>query len=620
MTAETRSLSQQFERRVIAELVKAKLLPPFKKEPGRTPRPPSLDGLLQSGALQKASLTEFLNRRFGIMYTDMTFGRPDPAALALIPQRLSARCHILPLFVEEETLTLASADPFNIPLIDEFQKLTGKQIRLIFALPSSIEKAIATWYEEVEGSSRRAPGALPAPDPAGDPLIGEDPSRPEPAVHEGKTAPEGEDLIGAGTLELYAAPDGLKLDFSVSKEAEQDEVIALSTEKALASESPVVRALDQILMEGIRRQASDIHLEPQRGVSVVRLRVDGELQPIARLPLLQHRSMVSRLKILAGMDIAERRVPQDGSFRVSVEAKNVDCRLSTIPSVFGEKAVCRLLDSSAKAMSLIDLGFERDALAQYQAAIARPHGLILITGPTGSGKSTTLYTTLRAVLDDRLNLMTVEDPVEYQLAGVTQVEVNVKSGLTFARVLRAILRQDPDIIMVGEMRDTETAEICIRSALTGHLVFSTLHTNSALESVTCLKDMGLEAFLIASSLSAVVAQRLLRRLCQHCKIPRKPRKEWADLYGISEDFLQHTPLFQPGGCAVCRGKGFSGRIAVYEVITVDDELRIAIASDPQHVRLQEICKMKGYLLLRDAGLIQVSKGVTTLEEVVATTV
>ena len=383
----------------------------------------------------------------------------------------------------------------------------------------------------------------------------------------------------------------------------------------VSDESPTVKLVNQILIKAVHVGASDVHFEPYEDETIVRLRMDGELHEILKISPPKYEEVVSRIKVLANLNVAEKRIPQDGKFHVKVGGKDYDIRVSTIPTVFGERVVLRLLDKSGKLLTLKDLGLSEEDLKKVERIISKPYGMVLVTGPTGAGKSTTLYAMLLKLKSPKKNIITIEDPVEYQIKGISQIQVNPKVGLTFAVGLRSILRQDPDIIMVGEIRDTETAEIAVQSALTGHLVLSTLHTNDAPSAVTRLKDIGIEPFLISSALEGVIAQRLVRKICDHCKEPYKPTEEELKELGLSPE--GDYTFYRGKGCEHCLGTGYKGRIAIFEVLELDEDLKKLITKTQDAVVIREEAKKKGFKTLLEDGVEKILKGITTSAEVLS---
>ncbi|MEJ7553290.1 MAG: GspE/PulE family protein [Aquificaceae bacterium] len=375
--------------------------------------------------------------------------------------------------------------------------------------------------------------------------------------------------------------------------------------------SPAVSFVNQTLIKAVNLSASDIHIEPYENTSIVRLRLDGILHEYTRIPLSLHEQVVSRIKVLANLNVAERRVPQDGKIAVRVGKRHLDIRVSVVPTVFGERVVLRLLEKGGKLLRLEDLGLWEEDLIKLRRLAQKPYGIVLATGPTGAGKSTTLYAMILEIKSPKRNIITIEDPPEYQIEGVSQIQVNTKVGLTFAVGLRAILRQDPDVIMVGEIRDSETAEIAVQSALTGHLVLSTLHTNDAPSAITRLFDLGIEPFLIASALEGVIAQRLVRRICPNCKEPYKPTEEELSELGLSGEYT----FYRGRGCEHCMGTGYRGRTGIYEVLEVDEDVKKHILKTQDAVELRNFVKSKGFKSMLEDGIRKVLAGITTSEEV-----
>ncbi len=426
-----------------------------------------------------------------------------------------------------------------------------------------------------------------------------------------------EDLLN----KLYPTVDRIMESFEMADEVEIEESAPEFTPEALATEAgegPVVRLANFLIAEAVNLGASDIHIEPQEKKVVVRYRVDGVLKVYHELPVRIRDSLVARFKIMSSLDIAEKRRPQDGRIRTRFKGKKIDLRFSTVPTVYGEKVVMRIQEAEKYlSVKLDDLGFEPDDLEKFRRAIWQPWGMVLVTGPTGSGKTTTLYASLMERNTPDVNIMTAEDPVEVSIPGLNQVQVNERIGLTFASVLRAFLRQDPDIILIGEIRDTETAEIGVKAALTGHLVFSTLHTNDAPSSITRLVDMGIESFLVGSSVILIVAQRLMRKLCPKCKMPDDTPREALYRLGVLKSPDENIPIFKanPKGCEHCNGSGYKGRTAVHELLEVDEELRKLIVKGATAEDIRDLAKKKGMRTLYDAGILKVRRGITSLAEV-----
>src|SRR3954470_8520771 len=385
----------------------------------------------------------------------------------------------------------------------------------------------------------------------------------------------------------------------------------------MGSESPIIRFVNYVIFDAIKQGASDIHLEPKEKALKVRYRIDGVLFESMNPPFQMHSAIVSRLKIMSNLDISERRLPQDGRIRAVVHGRKVDLRLSTLPTAYGEKVVMRILDNRSISVGLDDLGFAENELTIWKNSIDQPHGIILVTGPTGSGKTTTLYASLRQMDAGKLNISTVEDPIEYHLGSVNQTQVHAKIGMTFAAALRALLRQDPDVVMLGEIRDPETAEIAVQASLTGHLVLSTLHTNDAPSSITRLINIGLEPYLISAAVNAILAQRLVRKVCQQCKEPFEPTdemKEFLTLQGFAE-----STFFKGKGCDRCRKTGYSGRLGIYELMLMEDAMRDIVTRNPDVNQLRKLARERGLVTLREDGLKKVLKGLTTVDEILRVT-
>ncbi len=399
----------------------------------------------------------------------------------------------------------------------------------------------------------------------------------------------------------------------IENQAEESKTV--SDILAVEEESPIINLVNSILIKANTLNASDIHFEPYENECLVRFRMDGVLHEYLQIPPTTYQSVVSRIKVMANLNIAERRIPQDGRIGVRIGSKDLDIRVSVVPTVFGERIVLRLLDKSGFLLTLEDLGFSQEQLSIYKKLIQKPYGIILITGPTGAGKSTTLYASLLFIKNPRKNILTIEDPVEYQIKGINQIQVNPKVGLTFANGLRSILRQDPDIIMVGEIRDSETADIAVHAALTGHLVLSTLHTNDAVSSVARLVDMGIEPFLIANALEGVVAQRLVRKICPYCKKPYKPTV--LEIQELGLDTTKDYTFYKGEGCQHCMNTGYKGRVGIYEVLAFDDELKSFIIKTQDSLEIEKVAKKKGFKTMFEEGVEKVLYGLTTPQELLA---
>ena len=523
--------------------------------------------LVNLGLVTEKDIVIALAKKLSIPYSSYSKGLLKPAQdqglSKLVPEDYARRNLLLPISKHLNSLTVVFVDPLDLIAIDNLKHMTGCEINPIITTKSDLQRAIDEFY--------------------------------------GK-----EDMLKDAISDSYELED-----FKVDKPKEDDD-LSLDQLIARAEEAPIVKLVDLVLMQAIKDRASDIHVEPFRKKINIRYRIDGvlyEIPPPARhlLP-----AIVSRIKILANLDIAERRLPQDGAFLVKVEKKGIDIRVSTIPTIHGEKVVMRILDKSSTPLNLEELGFESQDMEDFRKAINSPYGLILTTGPTGSGKTTTLYAALNEIKSPRKNISTVEDPVEYKLEGINQVQVKPGIGLTFANALRSFLRQDPDIIMVGEVRDLETAQICIRSSLTGHLVLSTLHTNDAPSAISRLIDIGIEPYLISSSLLLIGAQRLVRRLCPECK------EAYETTSKIVKDFnIKQELLYKPKGCDYCSHTGYRGRIAIYEILVINDTLRELISKGADLGEIKKTIKDMGIKSLVDAGLKKAEEGMTSLEEILS---
>ncbi|MDI6732867.1 MAG: ATPase, T2SS/T4P/T4SS family [Planctomycetota bacterium] len=500
----------------------------------------------------------------------------DEKVVSLIPEKMCMDYSILPLSKIGNILTVAVSDPFDVVKLDDVRLLTRCEVRVVLSLERWLKPAITRAYHPEEHGMDKFT----------------------------------EDMADEETVEL-------ELSKAAKESKEEDERLDLSQLSDDGSGSPVVRLVNVLLMKAIEQSASDIHIEPYEKKVSVRFRVDGVMQEVLSPPKRLHNAVASRIKIISHLDIAERHLPQDGKFQIKKSNRRVDVRVAIIPTVHGERVVLRILDSSSLVLRLEDLGFEPDDFNAFKKAIDASYGMVLISGPTGCGKTTTLYCAVKEISDPQDNLITVEDPVEYQLPGIIQVSVNPKQGLTFASALRSILRQDPDIIMIGEMRDLETADIAVKAAITGHLVFSTLHTNDSVSTILRLADMGIDRFMISSAVLLVVNQRLLRKLCAFCKTPVTLHKERLISVGFTPQEVEESKLFGPsiGGCTRCTG-GYKGRTAVYEVLALDDEIKRLIINDTSPFEIKDYAINKLSLTtLRRASILKAIKGITSLDEV-----
>ncbi len=537
--------------------------------------------LLNLQFLTEGQLAEALARQLGIPYRQFSKGEltpaHDPELKKIIPEKMIRAQKIFPLAKDRQTLTVALTDPLDLILLDNLKKMTRFQINPVIATETDLVQAINAVY--------------------------------------GK-----EDLLKEAVAGTYSAtrtgkPGSVPLEQQVEILTTEEQAPTAEEAAQQAGETQVVRLVDLFLIEAINSRASDIHIEPQLNQISIRFRIDGALQPVD--PPAPHLMLafISRIKILAKMDIAEKRLPQDGGFAVKLGGRNIDLRVSTIPVVYGEKVVIRLLDKSSLSLDFKEIGLEGRALEDLEFGMASAYGLVFITGPTGSGKSTTLYAVLNRLKNPAKNIVTIEDPVEYKMEGINQVQAKPPIGLTFAAGLRAFLRQDPDIIMVGEVRDLDTAEICVRAALTGHLVLSTLHTNDAASAITRLIDLGIEPFLLSPSLVLVIAQRLIRKLCADCRQPHPP------LASLQEKVkLPAGHYFRAKGCPACRNSGYQGRIGIFEVMKTGEEVRELVARGARVEEIKEAARNQGMKTLLESGLDKAAAGLTSLEEVFGVTV
>ncbi len=491
----------------------------------------------------------------------------DPEALREVPRSVAEEYCVLPLQMSEDRIVVAMADPGNVFAIDEIRKRTGRRVEAVQVVEDELVTAIEQYYS----SQARA------------------------AVVEGGVVAR--DLSGTVAAELEIAEVGEDL-------------------LAKLDEAPVVRVVERMIRDAAAQRASDIHIEPRVETFLVRFRVDGLLQSITELPIDLHRTVVSRIKILGGIDISESRLPQDGRFATIVDERPIDLRVSTLPTYWGEKVVMRLLDKSAALVSMSQLGFLPDMMKLYDSLLHSKQGMILVTGPTGSGKSTTLYASLHKIKDDTLNITTVEDPIEYEVPGINQTQVHERINLNFALCLRHILRQDPDIILVGEVRDLETAEMAFRAAMTGHLVLSTLHTNDAPSAAMRLIDMGIEPYLIASSVIGVLAQRLVRRICPRCKEECEPTDGEIEELRLTPDQAKKVQFYRGRGCEQCRNTGYYGRVGLFELMTVDNDLRELVVRRANSAELRQVALKSGMKSLRYDGLSKMNAGITSASEVI----
>ena len=526
--------------------------------------------LVRLGFVKEEQITHLLGQQFRLATVNLASVNIEPNVLKLVSAEVAQKYQVLPLSKIGRVLTLAMTNPADFPAIEDIKFLTGCEVQPVVAAETSVSKALERFYGVSDSSLTKIIDGM-----------------------------KGEDL------EI------------LESEKTQEEVEAASAE---VEDAPVINLVNGLISDAVKRGASDIHIEPYRNLLRVRFRIDGVLQEIASPPARYANPVVSRLKIMASLKIDEKRLPQDGAIRVKLGDRQVDLRVSTLPTIHGEKVVMRIQEGSAVALSLTSLGFGEKALADFTAAISKPNGIVLATGPTGSGKTDTLYAALAMLNTPKVNIVTAEDPVERDLSGVNQVHVKEDIGYTFAFALRAFLRQDPNIILVGEMRDKETAEIAIKSALTGHLVLSTVHTNNAASTPTRLVDMGVEPFLVASPLNLILAQRLVRKICSQCKEPYKTTPEVALRVGLTPEDLEGIILYHGKGCGDCNRTGYRGRIGIFEVMPIDPRIRQLIVARSMDSEIEAYAISQGMLTLRQDAIQKLKKGITTVDEVLRVTV
>ena len=529
--------------------------------------------LIRLQLIDDIELAKALAFQLHIRYVDVTTESIDPLAVQKIPQKLALQKHILPVALEGKELLLAMSDPQDLETIDMARFASGLKIRPCIAVASALEEAIHRYYAKKERREERDEESVEAI--------------------------------------IQGVPHQENLQLIADENLNEEGILEL---KRKSESAPIVKLVNSIISQGISSQASDIHIEPQEQEVVVRNRVDGVLSERMKVPGWIHAALVSRVKIMADLDIAKRRIPQDGRVKVRLQDKVIDLRISTLPTQYGEKIVMRILETSKNILTSKDLGFPPKELAQVSDLIHLPQGMVLVCGPTGSGKTTTLYALISEIAQKQINIVTLEDPIEYRMSGVNQVQINEKAGLTFALSLRSILRQDPDVIFVGETRDAETAETAMRASMTGHLVFSTLHTNDAVSTIIRLKNLGIESYLVASALSGIIAQRLVRLICNNCReeyeLPADIRKRFEHVFDEKFSF----PVYRGKGCQVCHQTGYRGRIGVHEVLIMDGTLRELVNKDAPEGTLREEARKSGMKTLMEDALEKVKQGLTTVEE------
>ena len=561
--------------------------------------------LVKLGLVSDDMITAVLSRQYGIPSVNLELFQIDESVLRLIPQEVAQKYSVLPLSRVGATLTLAMVDPTNVFAMDDIKFMTGLNVEPVVVAEASIQHAISRYY----GTTREIELAVSIDD----------------AVLEGVgvKASNGGGITSADLVSLDSidfAHDGAE----AVEVLDDNEEIDLTTLSRMSEDAPVVRLVNVLLVDALRRGASDIHVEPYEKELRIRFRIDGVLYDVMHPPLKLRDALISRVKIMSKLDISEKRLPQDGRIKIKVKvdsrSRELDFRVSTLPTLFGEKVVLRLLDKENLMLDMTKLGFEPESLVKFQRNISKPYGMVLVTGPTGSGKTNTLYSALQSLNTIETNIMTAEDPVEFNLMGINQVQMKEQIGLNFAAALRAFLRQDPNIILVGEIRDFETAEIAIKAALTGHLVLSTLHTNNAPSTISRLMNMGIEPFLVATSVNLIQAQRLIRRVCKDCKREQPNPEEALVEIGLSPEEAKKLKTYKGHGCVTCNNTGYKGRVGLYEVMEVTDEIRELILIGASALELRKKAIEDGMITLRESGLHKIRGGITTIEEVVRETV
>jgi len=540
------------------------------------------NSLVRLGFLSDDEVTAVLSRQYGVPSINLAYFEVDPSVIKLIPMETAMKYQVLPLSRVGSSLTLAMVDPTNVFAMDDIKFMTGFNIEPVVASETAITDAIKKHYGSIEDQERK------------------------------KELEDIVSFIDEGQTE------------TVELEATDEDTLNLAQLEKAAEEAPVIKLVNYILTDAVKRGASDIHMEPYEKEYRIRYRIDGILQTVMNPPMKLRDAIISRVKIMSKLDISEKRLPQDGRvmirFMKDAKKKQLDFRVSVLPTLHGEKIVMRLLDKENLRLDMTKLGFEQESLNKFQKAIFKPYGMVLVTGPTGSGKTNTLYSSIAQLNKPDTNIITAEDPVEFQLPGINQVQMKEQIGLNFAAALRSFLRQDPNIILVGEIRDFETAEIAIKAALTGHLVLSTLHTNDAPSTISRLMNMGIEPFLVATSVHLICAQRLTRRICTDCKTEDDVAPQVLIDAGYTPEEAKTVKIYKGQGCATCGNKGYKGRLGLYEVLEISDELRELILVGASALELKKKAIEQGMITLRRSGLIKVAAGMTTLEEVIRETV
>jgi len=575
------------------------------------------EALVRVGAVSESDITETLSQQFGVPSIDLAHFEIDPAVIKVVPGEVARKYGVLPVNKTGATLTIAMGDPTNVFAMDDIKFMTGYNVEPVVASEIALRKAIDKHY----GTPRSV--VLKERTKQSGPGFSTETSLADVMASSALTM---DDMasVGLGELnmdEITGLDTGADVDVVKGEEGQE---IDLSDLAKSSESAPIIKVSNLILIEALKAGASDIHVEPYEKEFRVRFRIDGILHNIMALPMRTRDPLISRLKIMAKLDISEKRLPQDGRIkirlRVEERSRDLDLRVSSVPTHFGEKVVMRLLDKSKLQLDMTQLGFDQEPLRRFKDAIDRPYGIVLVTGPTGSGKTNTLYSAIAALNDPTVNIMTAEDPIEFNLAGINQVQMKEQIGLTFASSLRSFLRQDPDIILVGEIRDFETAEIAVKAALTGHLVLSTLHTNDAPSTINRLMNMGIEPFLVATSVNCIAAQRLVRRICSHCPEDLETPPQTLIQVGFAPDEVKSLRAKRGRGCERCNNTGYKGRVGLFEVLLFSDEIRDMILSGASSIELKRKAIEEGMVSLRMSGLQKIREGATTLEEVLRETV
>ncbi len=540
--------------------------------------------LINLGFVEDDDITALLSKKYGVPSINLAFFEIDPAVIKLISVDVAQKYMVVPLSRVGSTLTVASADPTNVFAMDDIKFMTGFNVEPVVATETSISEALEKYYG----------------------------------------TPHSIELKRVYDQMAQVDKDGSGVDLDLEMSSEEEQEVSLDQLQKSGEDAPIIRLVNLILTDSLKKQASDIHVEPYEKDFRVRFRIDGILYNMMNPPLRLRDAITSRIKIMAKMDISEKRLPQDGRIKIRTtlngKQKEIDYRVSSLPTLFGEKIVLRILDRDTLPLDMSKLGFEESSLKKVEEAILKPYGMVLVTGPTGSGKTSTLYSALNRLNTPETNIMTAEDPVEYNFRGINQVQIKEQIGLTFAAALRSFLRQDPNIILVGEIRDFETTEIAIKAALTGHLVLSSVHTNDAPSTISRLLNMGIEPFLVATSVHLICAQRLIRKVCEECRTEIKTPLQALINAGFSQEDAKTVRTYKGEGCKTCNGTGYKGRIGMYEVMEIGEDIQelILVGASAREIRRKAV--EQGMLTLRQSGLTKIKTGATTLEEVLRETV